>query len=134
MRVLDKTNSFRDILSIPEDYSPDEWIVVTSYYSMYMAALSVLAKLGYKSKNHSATIVVLEELFVKKSMLERKYLEILKNIKIKKEEIEQLEMVRNRREVAQYSVTKETTRRIAEETMKKADEFVDRMEELYDLL
>lgn len=134
MELLNKVTNFKDVLEVPKDYDPNEWIVVTAYYSMYMAAMSVLAKLGYKSKNHSATILALEEFLVKKRLLEREYLEIFERIKIKKEEIEELNKARDRREIAQYSVTKETTKDIAEETRKDAHRFVDRMEELFDLL
>ena len=134
MELLSKVTNFRDILKLPLDYDPDEWVVITAYYSMYIASLSVLAKLGYKSKNHSATSKALEEFFVKKKLLEKEYLEILEKIKIKKEEIEELNKVKDRREIAQYSVTKETTKNIAEETKKDAHKFVDKMEELLDFL
>lgn len=134
MELLSKATNFRDILELPSSYDPNEWVVIAAYYSMYIAALSVLAKLGYKSKNHSATSKALEEFFVKKKLLEKEYLEILEKIKIKKEEVEELNKVRDRREIAQYSVTKETTKNIAEETKKDAHKFVDRMEELFDLL
>lgn len=134
MEVLSNVTNFRDVLELPSEYDPNEWVVITAYYSMYLAALSVLAKLGYKSKNHSATSTALKEFFVKKKLLEKEYLEILEKIKLKKEEIEELNRARDRREIAQYSVTKETTKNIAEETKKDAHCFVDRMEELLDLL
>ncbi len=134
MEILNKVRNFSELLAIPKTYNSDEWVVITAYYSMYMAALSILAKLGYKSKNHTATIVALEEFFVKKNLLEKEYLGILEKIKIKKEEIEELEKIRNRREIAQYSITKETTRVLAEETMKDAHRFINRLEELFDLL
>ena len=134
MELLTKAPNFKEILGLPADYNSDEWIVISAYYSMYMAALSILAKLGYKSKNHSATIIILEEFLVKKQLLEKEYLEILDKIKIKREEVEELNKVKDKREIAQYSVTKETTKNIAEETRKDAHKFVDRMEELFDLL
>lgn len=134
MELLNKSADFREILALPEDYDPGEWIVISAYYSMYMAALGNLAKLGYKSRNHSATILALEEFLVKKRLLERKYLDVLDGMKIKKEEIEELEKARDRREKAQYSVTKKTTREIAEEARKDAHQFVNRMEELFDLM
>ena len=134
MELLSKATAFRKSLALPEDYCPDEWVVITAYYAMYMAALACLAKLGYRSKNHAATIAALEEFIVKKKLLERKYLEALNKIKLKKEEIENLNIVRDRREIAQYSVTKETTREIVEKTKKDARKFVDRFEELLDLL
>jgi len=134
MELLNNSINFREILGLSSDYDPNEWIVITAYYSMYMAALSILAKLDYKSRNHSATIIALEELFVRKRLLEKEYIEILDKIRIKKEEIEELNKARDRREAAQYSVTKETTKNIAEETRIDAHKFVDKMEELFDLV
>lgn len=39
-----------ELLNLPDDYNPSEWIVITGYYAMYMAALSVISKVGYRSK------------------------------------------------------------------------------------
>lgn len=134
MELLSNSVNFKDKLSLPFDYDSSEWVVIAGYYSMYIAALGVLAKIGYKSKNHSATIVALEEFFVKKKLLDKRYIEILNKIKIKKEDFEELNLARNMREIAQYSVTKETTKRIAIQTKKDANYFVDKMEELFYLL
>jgi len=133
MELLNKVADFRDTLELPDDYDSKEWVVISGYYSMYMAALGILAELGYKSRNHTATILALEALLVNKKLLEKEYLEILGRIKIKKEEIEELNKVRDKREIAQYSITKETTKNIAEEIRNDAHKFVDRMEELFDL-
>lgn len=132
--ILNKIKDFKDVLNLPKDYEAEEWIIIASYYSMYMSALSILSKLGYKSTNHSATICALEEFFVKKNVLEKEYIDILDKIKIEKDEIERLEKVKGRRETAQYSVTKKLTRSIAEETIKDARKFLDKMEELFDSL
>lgn len=134
MELLDKSKAHREELEIPEDYDPSEWIVISGYYAMYLSALSVLAEIGYKSRNHTATVKALEEFLVNKRMLEKHYIKILKEIKIKKDEIESLDKVKDRREIAQYSVTKETTRNVAEKTKTDAHNFVDRMERLLDLL
>ncbi len=72
MNILFNIDKANDVLKIPKDYNPDEWIVVTSYYAMYMAALVLIAKIGLKSKNHSATITAIEEYFVKKNHLTKK--------------------------------------------------------------
>ncbi len=42
--------------------------------------------------------------------------------------------VRDRREIAQYSVTKKTTKDIAEKTKSDARTFVDRAEEIFEKL
>ncbi len=122
------------MLAIPEEHSTEEWIVVVAYYSMYMAALSILAKIGYKSKSHAATAIALEEFFVKKKLLNKIHLKNFKNIRMKKEEIEILKDVKDRREIAQYSVTKRTTKELADNTKDDAHKFVDSTEEIFDKL
>lgn len=134
MELLSKAQNFREVLALPADYDPNEWVVISGYYSMYVSGLAVIAKIGYKSSNHTATRKALEEFFVKKNLLEKEYLAILDKVKIQKEEIEELDKVRDRREIAQYSVTKLITKNIAEETKISARKFVDRMEELFELL
>lgn len=134
MEILSKTEKHKTLLAIPKDHTTDEWIVVVAYYAMYMAALSLLAKLGFRSKSHTATSIALEEFFVKNRLLEKGQLDNLKRIRMRKEEIETLRDVRNRREIAQYSVTKLTTKEIAENTKSDAREFVDRIEEIFEQL
>ena len=134
MELLSKATKFRDVLALPSDYGTDEWIVVTAYYAMYLAALSLLAKLGFRSKTHTATAVALEEFFVKKKLLDKIHLENFERIKMKKEEVEALREARDRREIAQYSVTKKTTKELADKTKDDAHEFVNRTEEILELL
>ena len=120
----------RDSLNVPQDYDSSEWVVVCAYYAMYMAALAALAKIGYKSKNHTATVLALETFFVKKQLLEESYLKMIEKAQLEKEYIDNLNLARDRREIAQYSVTKETTKRIAKEIKEDAYKFVERMEKL----
>ena len=134
MEILSKTKDHKAILAIPKDHSDDEWVVVVAYYAMYMAALSLIAKIGYKSKSHTATSAALEEFFVKNKVLDKAHLVILENVKLQKEEVETLRDVKNRREIAQYSVTKRTTKDIMEQTKLDARKFVDKIEEIFEKL
>src|SRR3989344_7840080 len=80
LRILDELQddkTFRKKYNIPDNYSTYEWIVIAGYYAMYTAAISLLAKIGYRSKNHTATLWVLEEFFVKKKILEEDILILL---------------------------------------------------------
>ena len=119
-----------ELLKIPEDYDPNEWVVITGYYAMYMAALALLAKIGFRSKNHTATLLMLEEYFVKKKHLGKEDLLLIKNAQFHKEEIEKISDARNKREIAQYSITKETTRKISEKIKKDSYNFVNKVEEI----
>ena len=133
MSILSELNNnkkARDLLKTPKDYDSNEWIVITGYYAMYTAAISLLAKVGYRSKNHSATLCVLEEFFVKKKILDQDVLILLKSAILHKEEIEKLSDARHKREIAQYSITKQTTQIIAEKIKKDAYEFINKCEEI----
>ena len=103
-------------------------VVITGYYAMYSAALALIAKIGYKSRNHSATIILLEEFFIKNKLMSAEDLNLLKNAIIQKAEIEQLSDARHKREIAQYSVTKQTTKEIAETIKEEAYNFVNKVD------
>jgi uncharacterized protein (UPF0332 family) len=120
----------RELLKVPKEYDSNEWVVICGYYSMYTAALSLLAKAGYRSKNHTATLCVLEELFVKKKILDPDALLLLKSAMFHKEEVEKLSDARHKREIAQYSITKQTTKTIAEKIKKDAYDFINKCAEI----
>ena len=122
----------RELLKIPKEYDSNEWVVITGYYAMYTVAISLLAKVGYRSKNHTATLCVLEEFFVKKKILDKESLAPLKTAMFHKEEIEKLSEARHKREIAQYSITKQTTKSIAEQIKKDAYGFISKCEEVLD--
>lgn len=133
MRILFELNNkkVKKLLEIPFDYNSNEWVVITGYYAMYTSALALLAKIGFRSKNHTATLFVLEEYFVKKKHLDENDLLLIKNAFFQKEEIEKLSDARQKREIAQYSITKETTKDIAKKIKEEAYIFVNKCEELF---
>lgn len=127
---LNKNEKVRELLNIPLEYDPMEWVAITGYYAMYSSALALLAKIGFKSKNHTATLTVLEEIYVKRKILSKNDLVLLKNAVFQKEEIEKISSAREKREIAQYSVTKHTTEQIAEKIRKDAVSFINKVEGL----
>lgn len=127
---IQNNKAFREKLDIPENYSTYEWIVITGYYAMYTAARALLAKIGFRSKNHTATLCALEKFFVKKKILDEDVLTTLKSAMFHKEEIEKLSDARHKREIAQYSITKQTTKTIAEKIKKDTYDFIDKCEEI----
>ncbi len=127
---IQENKKARNLLEIPSYYNSNEWVVITGYYAMYTAALALLAKIGLRSKNHSATLLILEEYFLKKKSLDEKDLSLIKNAQFQKEEIEKISDARHKREIAQYSITKQTTKDIAEKIKKDAYTFVNKVEEI----
>ena len=133
MRLLSEVNSNKEarvLLNVPPDYNSDEWIVITGYYAMYAAALALISKIGYRSKNHTATLILLENSFIKRRLISEEDLSILRKAMIQKEEIEKLSDARHKREIAQYSVTKQTTKEIAERIKKDAYDFINKVESI----
>ena len=131
MQILSKIQNnkkIRNLLEIPSGYNSDEWVVIAGYYAMYTSALALIAKIGFRSKNHSATIILIEEFFIKKKLMSREDIDLLKNAEIQKDEIEKLSEARHKREIAQYSVTKQTTKEIAESIKQDAYNFINRVE------
>jgi len=88
------------------------------------------SKIGIRSKNHTATLFILDKYFVKKKHLEKADLLLIKNALFQKEEIEKLSDARHKREIAQYSITKGTTKSIAEKIITDAYDFVNKVEEI----
>ncbi len=129
--ALDKLNinkQAKEILKISQDFDSSEWVVISGYYAMYTASLALLAKVGFRSKNHTATLLVLEEYFVKKKLLDQTSYLKLKNASFQKEELEKISEARHQREIAQYSITKQTTKDIAQKIKKDTYEFINKVE------
>ena len=125
---LSKNKEAQKSLGLSENYSNDEWVLITSYYSMYTAALALLAKIGYKSDVHTSTIWAIEKFFIEKKIIEPEYLALLNHAKeqISKNDLDSLSQGKRDRETAQYNVTKGVTHSIAEASMKNAHAFVDK--------
>lgn len=45
MFKISEQDEFKKILTLPQDFETYEWIIVISYYSMYVSALAALSKL-----------------------------------------------------------------------------------------
>ncbi|MBU3905175.1 MAG: hypothetical protein KJ906_03440 [Nanoarchaeota archaeon] len=91
-----------------------DWTVISAYYSMYQACLSILTRIGLKSKDHTCTVAVIEKYFIKTGKIDKKFLDQYKGLtnivkELEKVKIEQkllsvLKDVRDRRENLQYDV------------------------------
>lgn len=128
LHELNTNATARLALHVPEHYETSEWVVTAAYYAMYMAASAVLAKLGYRSKSHEATILCFETFLVKKQLLEPRYVAMINEAHLGKKDVEQLRLAKERRKTAQYSPTLRTTRALAQSMREDAYAFVGRME------
>jgi len=76
------------------------WSVVGLYYSLYHASLALLAKKGYLSKDHNATLCFLIKHY---SEFSKEDLEFVNSLKINREEIEFYSGLKEERKKASYS-------------------------------
>ena len=129
---LSTNKAAQKALSLPDNYVNDEWVIITAYYSMYTGALALIAKLGYKSTMHAATITALDKFFVKKELIEPHYLAMFKHAhtKISEKDVDTLSQEKENRETAQYEVTKAVTHSIAEASKKNALDFVNKIKSI----
>lgn|SRR3989338_783101 len=68
----------KDVLGLEEDFEYWEWVATIYYYSMLKIAKAIIAKKGYQTDDHYATLCALAKLFVVKNELDMKALELFK--------------------------------------------------------
>ena len=130
-----------DILSRNEDkkraveISPTsqyfDWIIITSYYSMYSAATAALSKIGIKSTAHGSTIIALEYWYCfKKNLLERRYIQMIEDANFGKEDIQKIDDAMKGRISVQYTVSKRYGENEAKRILKDAREFLNKITEI----
>jgi uncharacterized protein (UPF0332 family) len=131
MRISDK-DDLKKVLSLPSGLEMYDWAIIVAYYSMYASALAALAKLGFKSRSHAASLAVLEYNYVhQKRGLEIRHLDKLsKAYALSEELINKLIQTKMRRETAQYDATPSIYRESAVSSLGDADEFITRIEEI----
>ena len=132
MLKISEQDEFKKTLAISQDFEMYEWVIIVSYYSMYVSALAALTKLGFKSKSHAATISVLEYYYThKQKNLEAKHIQQLtKAYVLSKDLINKLIQTKTRRETAQYDATPGISRENAVSALGDAEEFITKIEEI----
>ena len=130
--TISDQEEIKKLLPLPADFEAYDWVMVIYYYAMYMAALAGLAKLGFKSTSHAATITALEYYYVRaQKSLDQKYLQQLAKAYLLSEDlISKLIQTKSRRETAQYNVTPNISREMALSTQEDTEEFISRIEEI----
>ncbi len=129
---ISEQEDIRKLLNLASDFEMYDWVIIVSYYAMYTSALSALAKLGFKSKSHAATIIVLEHHYVNenKSLESKDIHKLEKAYTVSEQLITKLIQTKTRREAAQYDATPSITREMAKTSLDDADEFITKVEEI----
>ena len=135
---ISKHEDMRKLLNLTSDFEMYDWVIIVSYYAMYTSALAALAKLGFKSKSHAATIAVLEHYYILeekgkgngKSLEQKDIHKLVKAYAISERLITKLIQTKTKRETAQYDATPSITREMAKTSLDDADEFIAKIEEI----
>ncbi len=130
-RVSEKED-LKSVLTLAYGFEMYDWVIIVSYYAMYTSALAAIAKLGFKSRSHAATIAVLENYYVHENKgLEAKHIhKLTKAYALSEDLITKLIAAKTKRESAQYDATPAISRENANFTLKDADEFITKIEEI----
>ena len=133
---ISEQEDMRKLLNLSSDFEMYDWVIIVSYYAMYTSALTALAKLGFKSKSHAATIIVLEHHYIpeekdnSKSLEQKDLHKLGKAYAISEQLITKLIQTKTKRETAQYDATPSITREMAKSSLDDANEFITKIEEI----
>ncbi len=106
------------------------WVIIVSYYAMYISALAALAKLGYKSQSHAATLTILEYNYVHQGLEIKDLHKLTKAHALSEALITKLIQTKTRRETAQYDATPAISKQNALSSLEDAQEFITKIEEI----
>ena len=125
-------DDLKKILALTSEFETYDWVIVVSYYSMYVSALAALARLGFKSRSHAVTITVMEQYYVhQQKSLDARHIQQLAKAQVLSEElVNKLVQSKTRREAAQYDATPAISRENAVSALEDAEEFITRIEEV----
>lgn len=123
--IIEKHND-----EIPTVFGGDnfyDWVISIYYYAIYHAALALMSKEGFTSKNHSATLAFLiYHHYHSRKALEKKDVELIAS-SLDREDIETLGISKELREKACYDVHEQFEKRLAEQIREQAVDFANKI-------
>jgi len=129
--LLSKDDEIKKTVGISTKSEYHDWIIISSYYAMYLASTSALAKLGIKSSTHRSSIIALEYRYcIETNLLERKYIDMIENASFGRDDIQKLDQALKGRVSVQYTVSERYGISEAKRILKDAREFVNKISEI----
>ena len=109
-----------------------DWCVVVYYYAVYHSVLALIAKAGFSSKNHLASISALTHIYYHKdNLLNKEDIKfIVSNLNLEEGEIEFVAGSKESREKASYRVDEEFNLLIAKNLQEKTADFVNKIKKV----
>ena len=121
---------------IPEIFGDDnfyDWVISIYYYAIYHAALALMGKEGFTSKNHSATLAFLiYHHYHSQKALEKEEVELIAS-SLDREDIETLGVSKELREKACYDIHEMFEKRLAEHIREQAVDFANKIKLLVNM-
>ena len=118
---------------IPEVFGGDtfyDWVIGIYYYAIYHAALALMSKEGFTSKNHSATLCFLIYYhYHSQKALDKEDVELIAS-SLDREDIETLGISKELREKACYDVHELFEKKLAEQIKEEAVDFANKIKSL----
>ncbi len=111
-----------------------DWCITIYYYSIYHISLALLAKLGYKSNSHLATLAAITLFYYHKdNVLKKEDIDfLLERINLEEKEIDFVIESKDLRERACYGVDELFNISMAKMLQKQTADFVNKIKELLD--
>lgn len=120
---------------IVKEYDSWEWVITKSYYAMYHSILSLLAKLGIRTKTHFVSLIAFELFFVKKKIVDEKYLDVFNRVKesakVSDRYLSEIKEVRQKRFTANYDVEVSIQEKEANHCLEFAEDFIKEMKRVF---
>ena len=104
----------------------NDWTIVGLYYAAYHAALALVTNKGYISKNHEATLLFI----IKEYQIDKKEIELLKDMEITKTDAEFYATLKEKRTQASYATNTLFRTEKVKEYHKRTIEFINKVEEI----
>ena len=128
---ISENKKTKELVGEKEEFQCYDWVINASYYSMYQCALGLLAKIGYKSEDHNATMDSLYYFFVLEGFLEDYYVkDLILAKKLEDNYVLELVKAKQERKASQYSSLIEISKEKAHELIGIAKKFVNRLSEI----
>lgn len=106
-----------------------DWLIVTLYYSLYHACLSLINKKGYDSKNHSATILIL----IKEYTITIDEVNLIEELSINKQDAYLYSNLKEERHNASYSTGIKFNSQLISSYKLKVLKFLNKVEEIIEI-
>ncbi len=112
-----------DLLISNKDYN--DWVVISLYYALYHSCLALLAKKGYSSKNHTATLLFIIKNY---SDISKEEIEMIDKTQLTKSDAEFYTSLKQDRHDASYSTESIFSEDSIKDLRKRTIAFINKIE------